>query len=104
VDIDDELVRRRRELKGLGYRLALDDFSSCSEAHEPLLEIVDIVKVDIPLLDRTSLAALVHRLRLWPARLLAEKVDTRARARQCLALGFDLFQGFLFARPVVLTA
>jgi c-di-GMP-related signal transduction protein len=81
----------------------LNDFSGCSEANEPL-EIVDIVNVDIPLFDWASLAALVHRLRLRPARLLAEKVNTPARARQCLALGFDLFQGFLFARPGVLTA
>jgi len=104
VDIDDELIRRCRDLKAQGYRLALGDFSGYREAYEPLLEIVDIVKVDIPLLDWASLAALVHRFRLWPARLLAEKVNTPARARQCLALGFDLFQGFLFARPVVLTA
>ncbi len=34
-----------------------------------------------------------------PARLLAEKLEPRERARVCLALGFALFQGFLFARP-----
>jgi|ERR1700674_661159 len=103
VDIDDELGRRCRDLKAQGYCLALDDFSACGEVREPLLAIVAIVKVDISQVDSTSLAGLVHRLKRWPARLLAEKVDTLPRARQCLGLGFDLFQGF-FARPVVLTA
>ena len=51
VDIDDELIRRCRDLKAQGYRLALGDFSGYREAYEPLLEIVDIVKVDIPLPD-----------------------------------------------------
>lgn len=104
VDIDDQLVRHCRALKAKGYRLALDDFFRYSESYEPLLEIVDVVKVDVLRLDPASLAKLVQRLKLWPARLLAEKVDTLARARQCLELGFDLFQGFLFGRPVVLSA
>jgi EAL and modified HD-GYP domain-containing signal transduction protein len=34
--------------------------------------------------------------------LLAEKVDTRAQADRCRELGFDLFQGYFFARPHVM--
>lgn len=104
VDIDEQIVRRCRALKEKGYRLALDDFFRYSEAYDPLLEIADIVKIDVLQLDPASLSELVKRLKLWPAKLLAEKVDTRERVRQCLALGFDLFQGFFFDRPVVLAA
>jgi c-di-GMP-related signal transduction protein len=104
VDIDEQIVQRCRALKTIGYRLALDDFVRYSETYEPLLEIVDVVKIDVLRLDPNSLSKLVDRLRLWPARLLAEKVNTVERARQCLALGFDLYQGFFYGRPVVLTA
>lgn len=104
VDIDDQLVRRCRALKATGYRLALDDVFHYNEAYEPLLEIVDVVKIDVLRLDPASLGELVRRLRLWPARLLGEKVDTVERVRQCLGLGFDLFQGFFYGRPVVLGA
>ncbi|MBI2312309.1 MAG: EAL domain-containing protein [Betaproteobacteria bacterium] len=104
VDIDEHIVRRCRTLKAKGYRLALDDFTRYSEAHEPLLEIIDVVKIDVLQLDDASLSRLVRRLKLWPAALLAEKVDTAQRLRRCLALGFDLYQGFFFGRPAVLGA
>jgi len=102
IEIDDAVVHRCAELKHLGYRLALDDFCAIAPAYEPLLELVDIVKVDVLQLDSRALEILVRRLRLYPPRLLAEKVDTIERARRCLALGFDLYQGFLFGRPAAL--
>lgn len=99
IVIDEQVVRRSRELKAKGYRLALDDFVHYDESYTPLLEIVDVVKIDILQLDRTALTRLVQRLRLWPPKLLAEKVDSADRARHCRALGFDLFQGFFFGTP-----
>ena len=104
VQIDEQILRRCRALKQKGYRLALDDFFRYVSAYEPLLEFVDIVKVDVSRLDTASLSTLVQRLRLSPAKLLAEKVDTLQQARQCVALGFDLYQGFFFGQPAVLTA
>lgn len=104
VCIDAQLVERCRVLKALGYLLALDDFFHYNEAYEPLLAVVDIVKIDVLQLDSAALGALVRRLQLWPTRLLAEKVDTAERAAQCMALGFDLFQGFFFGRPAILDA
>ena len=104
VDIDEQIIRRCRALKAKGYRLALDDISHYSEKLEPLLEFVDVVKIDVMQLDAASLARLVQQLRPWPARLLAEKVETRGRLQQCLELGIDWFQGFFFGQPVVLTA
>lgn len=104
VTVDDEIVQRCAQLKRLGYRMALDDFCAIAPAYEPLLELVDIVKIDILELDADSLAQLVRQLQRYPARLLAEKVDTLEKARRCLALGFDLFQGFFFCRPQLMSA
>lgn len=102
IRIDRAIVERCAELKQLGYRLALDDVYAIDATREPLLDLVDVVKIDILQLDPPALAALVERLRLHPVKLLAEKVDTPQRARDCLALGFDLFQGYFFGRPAVL--
>lgn len=104
IDIDAQIVRRCRTLKERGYSLALDDVCRYSKAFEPLLELVDVVKIDLVQLDAGSLAKLVQQLRAWPARLLAEKVDTAARLKQCVELGVDFFQGFFCGRPVVLSA
>jgi c-di-GMP-related signal transduction protein len=104
VEVDERILRRCRALKDKGYRFALDDFVGYSETYEPLLDIVDIVKIDVLQLESAALSALVERLKLRPVRLLAEKVESRERARLCLAIGIDLFQGFLYGRPAVVAA
>jgi EAL and modified HD-GYP domain-containing signal transduction protein len=102
ISIDRTIIRRCRDLKARGYRLALDDFSRYGAEYEPLLDLVDIVKVDVMSLDAASLADTVRLLKPWRRTLLAEKVECRQRARDCLAMGFHLFQGFYFGRPAVL--
>jgi EAL and modified HD-GYP domain-containing signal transduction protein len=99
VSVDARIVRRRRQLQRMGFRLALDDFCAFRDDYDALLPWVDIVKIDILGVEEMSLGGLVERLRPYRARLLAEKVDTRERANLCARLGFDLFQGFFFARP-----
>ena len=103
IDIDAQIVRRCRALKEHGYSLALDDVCHYSKKFEPLLEFVDLVKIDVVQLDARSLARLVQQLRAWPARLLAEKVDTAATLKHCVELGIDWFQGFFCGRPMVLS-
>ena len=44
---DADITASCRRLKDAGYTLALDDFQY-TPAYEPLLEIVDIIKVDLP--------------------------------------------------------
>jgi c-di-GMP-related signal transduction protein len=64
---------------------------------------VSVVKVDLALVGEERLPELVTRLRGLPVKLLAEKVETREQMERCRELGFDLFQGYFFARPVVIT-
>jgi EAL and modified HD-GYP domain-containing signal transduction protein len=102
IHIDRSIVRRCRDLKAKGYRLALDDFTRYGPEYEPLLDLADIVKVDVLSLDARSLSELVALLKPWKRTLLAEKVESVACARDCVAMGFHLFQGFYFGRPAVL--
>lgn len=103
VRVTDQLLARCRELKALGFTLALDDFTGREEEFRPLLEIVDIVKVDVQHMDRDALQRTTDRLKAIPVRLLAEKVDTREQADRCLELGYELFQGYYFAKPSIIT-
>jgi EAL and modified HD-GYP domain-containing signal transduction protein len=104
VEVDKRLLRRCRQLKARGYRMALDDFPCHDGKHAALLDIADIVKIDLIQTDSQSLLTTVAQLKRRPLQLLAEKVDNIERARRCLALGFELFQGFLFGQPTLLTA
>jgi EAL and modified HD-GYP domain-containing signal transduction protein len=103
IQITEEVIERCRELKQQGFMLALDDFVY-DDSYLPLLALVDIVKIDLLLHSREELQTVVNRLKPWPVKLLAEKVDSAEQAAYCHSLGFNLFQGYYFARPSVLTA
>ena len=102
VTVTDAVVERCRALKQMGYRIALDDFVF-DESYRPLLALADIVKIDLMQHTDDALRALVGQLRQWPVKLLAEKIDSHEQADFCRALGFELFQGYYFAKPAVLS-
>jgi EAL and modified HD-GYP domain-containing signal transduction protein len=96
--VDRPLLDKLRELRALGFTIALDDFVYSPE-RAGLLEHADIVKLDVLALDDASLERHVELLRHRGVRLVAEKVETQAMHARVLGLGFDLFQGYFFARP-----
>lgn len=84
-------------LKKQGYLVALDDYVGQPEL-KPFLSLADIVKVDVLNLPREQIGRLSHMLAMYPARLLAEKVETTEMAAFCRAQGFTLFQGHYYAK------
>lgn len=103
VVIDEAVIARCCELKAMGFSLALDDVMELCDEIKPLLEIVDIVKLDLMQIDPARLPALIECLRKYPVKLLAEKVEDREQAQRCMEMGFDMFQGYYFARPETLS-
>ncbi len=100
-EIDEPLVAAVRDLKEQGYRIALDDFEF-SPAYGPLLEVVDVVKLDYMALGAERFAAELARLKPFSVSVLAEKVETKEEHQYCVALGCDLFQGFFYQKPELL--
>ena len=101
--VDDLLMNKLLEIHREGYRFALDDFS-LNSLHNGLVEQSAIVKVDLPLCPPKDLSGLVDRLKARGALLLAEKVESPEDYAICHALGFDLFQGYFFTRPQILSS
>ncbi|MHB1291705.1 MAG: EAL and HDOD domain-containing protein [Sulfuricella sp.] len=102
IQVDEQIISRCRELKAMGFSLALDDFGGDPQ-FEPLFDIVEVVKFDLPQMGQEALEKHVSHIKRWPVKLLAEKVENIDQAIQCKGLGFDLFQGYYFARPVILS-
>jgi c-di-GMP phosphodiesterase len=102
VTADDEVVSACEGLVRAGYTLALDDFVY-DPSYEPLLELAHIVKLDVLDKNETQLKEAVGQIKGHSLRLLAERVETREVRAQCAALGFELFQGYFFSRPEILT-
>lgn len=92
---------RALALKKQGFRLALDDHTYDASNAE-FYQFVDIVKIDLLETPNEMLGEMVAKLKQYPVVLLAECVETMEQFDECRELGFELFQGYFFARPVVL--
>jgi PAS domain S-box-containing protein len=103
------LSARLARLRELGFRLAIDDIGAGYSGLTSFADLIpEVVKVDMslvrdvhhsPVKQRTirSLCSLTHEV---GGLVIGEGVETEAE-RDCLrGLGCDLFQGYLFGRPV----
>lgn len=99
VTPSEEVLCAIRELRKEGYTIAVDDFMG-EEAMRPLVELADIVKVDVLGLDGDieRIGQVVDSLPSGKT-LLAEKVEGRELFDALREMGFDLFQGFFFSKP-----
>ncbi|WP_035551059.1 EAL domain-containing protein [Burkholderia sp. 9120] len=104
VKFDAHLARRLGELRRAGFQVALDDVVELTDDVLAALPYADIVKIDFLLTERAALPKLASMLRAQGKTLIAEKVETREDFELARDLGFDLFQGYFFARPQVLAA
>ncbi|MGA8032159.1 MAG: EAL domain-containing protein [Casimicrobiaceae bacterium] len=102
--LDQPTEQRCRELRKQGYRIALDGFVGNLDETDRLLSEVDIVKVDFTVLDPLLVPMIVDLVRRHGVQVVAEKVETPLQYEQARSLGIDLFQGFHFARPELLSA
>lgn len=89
-----------RKFKRLGYTLAVDDFA-LEEDNLPLLDVVDIVKVEYPAVSFLEQAALIKKYRN-KVKFLAEKIETREQYGIAVRLGYSLFQGYFFSKPIMM--
>jgi EAL and modified HD-GYP domain-containing signal transduction protein len=101
VVIDSELLAGLGNLRESGYRLAICDYRGEPD-RAALLELVDYVKVDVTANSPDAVAEIVERARGYGAALMATQVEDEDTLSRCLAQGFQLFQGPLLQRPIVL--
>lgn len=101
IEPDAEVIAACRRLKESGFSLALDDFIG-QPGFEELLDVADIVKVDVLGMEKAELVKLTQSLKRRKVELLAEKIEDKAVYELCKALGYHYFQGYWFAKPVII--
>jgi EAL and modified HD-GYP domain-containing signal transduction protein len=97
-----EMLARCEQLRAAGYALAVRERPESLDQSRPLLKSAEVIKVDISHVDPVRLGQLVQNLKPLGKTILAEKVETNEQMQLCRELGFDLFQGYFFARPTVI--
>jgi c-di-GMP-related signal transduction protein len=98
VEPTPKVVSACRTLRENGYTLALDDFVY-NKKFEPLLELVEIVKIDIRLTPLNTLVRTLNLIKHYPVKLLAERVETVEEFVLASRMGFSYFQGYFFSKP-----
>ncbi|MFV2195948.1 putative bifunctional diguanylate cyclase/phosphodiesterase [Nocardiopsis sp. LOL_012] len=109
LDDGEEAVRRLRELRSLGVRLAIDDYGMGYASLAHLRELsVDEIKVDPSFtadLGRDDTVTLITRTivrlgRELGVQVVAEGIERTEQLEQLRSMGCDYGQGFLVARPM----
>lgn len=104
VDADADVVDEVKKYHNRGFEFALDDVVFEAEnlkRLEPFFPYVKYVKLDLFENSPEALKAAVPYFKERGMILLAEKVETEESFSACLLNGYDLFQGFFFAKPEV---
>jgi c-di-GMP-related signal transduction protein len=102
-ELNEALARRCSALRRAGFRVALDDVKDLTPEVRAFLPHVDMVKIDWPFMAPGAAARVADACRATGKTLLAEKIETREDFTQALEIGCDLFQGFYFTRPQLVT-
>lgn len=101
IEIDDTVIKSVQELSEQGYIIALDDFIFKEELR-PIVQAASIIKIDLLALTEEELIEHVEILKQEDVQLLAEKVETAEQFELCKKLGFELFQGYFFCKPIII--
>lgn len=96
---DETTIRHCKELKALGYRIALDNYVPDS-AMEALLEIAQYARIEVTRYNAIELARIIDKLldRAPHIQLVASNVNTEVDFEVCRKLFFHYFQGYYFAK------
>jgi c-di-GMP-related signal transduction protein len=102
VDPDADVVQACKAAKAAGYRLALDDFVFRPD-YEALLALTDVVKVDFLATKGPERKRLSDQFKARGITMLAEKVENYEEFQSGLDAGYELFQGYFFCKPEMVT-
>jgi len=88
-----------KDLYDQGYTLALDDYIH-KKVWTHFYPFIKIIKIDWKISSLDDIKEVKQAISNYPKiKLLAEKVETYEEYNQAVELGFELFQGFFFAKP-----
>ncbi|GAB4397838.1 MAG: EAL domain-containing protein [Rhodoferax sp.] len=98
----DAFFETLSEVHRRGFHLAFDD-SVLQPLYAKWLPLASYVKLDLMVLDMPKVRAVLQQLRNHPKiRCIAEKVETQEQFEQVSQAGATLFQGYWFAKPVLI--
>ncbi len=99
----DKVFAAIDNIRKLGYKIALDKLNVVFP-EEKLLRLANIVKIDFRTTTSADRRVMLTRLASCGVELLALNVKDRSEYQEAIAMGFNLFQGFFFASPTLISS
>ncbi|HBA87153.1 MAG TPA: diguanylate cyclase [Geobacter sp.] len=105
----ERTIKTLQALKGMGVRLAIDDFGTGFSSLSYLKRFpLDVLKIDRTFIkdittdpdDAAITVATIEMAHTLKLQVIAEGVETRAQLDFLSRNGCDLYQGYLYSRPV----
>jgi EAL and modified HD-GYP domain-containing signal transduction protein len=95
------LLPRCQELKAKGYAFSLSGVTDVGDHLWPLVDLATWLKINIDGLAGDQLQTSARALGTTRRLLVAAHVESQSQMELCRLLGFQLFQGYYFAKPVI---
>lgn len=101
-----------RKLKNAGFCIEMDDFGSGYSSLKMLRNIdIDVLKIDMEFVQKTEnkerseiiLSSIVQMAKELDITIIVEGIEDEQQAEYLKSIGCDLFQGFLYSKPVPLS-
>ncbi|MFT7373525.1 MAG: Amt family ammonium transporter [Oleiphilaceae bacterium] len=105
----DTCIRILKEVQALGVTVSMDDFGTGFSSLSYLTKLpLDMLKIDRSFINQCDVtnedaeicAAIIDLTKRLKLITVAEGVETRAQFEALLEMGCDLFQGYLFHKPL----
>jgi len=106
VEIDDSIIESVKKFKEKGYKIAIDDFVPSLEAYQriaPLVPYSNIIKLEYPATTDREIRRATAFFHSKNISVLAEKVENEQDFKKCHEAECDMFQGYFFSKPEMLS-
>lgn len=104
-----QLIRRIKEIRNLGFVIAMDDFGSGYSSFNTLKNMpIDILKLDMGFLHSNTsmdkggniISSIIRMAQDLDLSTIAEGVETIQQADYLKSIGCDIIQGYFYAKPM----
>lgn len=105
VELNEANMRRCNALRQMGYKIAITDNSFLRVEKEPTVYFnIDYIKIDVRRVGVEQAIIRFKALEHLSKLIVAEKVESKETFEACKKAGFELVQGYYFAKPQTITA
>lgn len=105
VELNEANMQRCNALRQMGYKIAITDNAFLRVEKEPTVYFnIDYIKIDVRRVGVEQAIIRFKALEHLSKLIVAEKVESKETFEACKKAGFDLVQGYYFAKPQTITA